>query len=111
LFEADFRKEFFIQGFHNRLLWRVLTDKSEPPISRIFHPVQMHGVIREIYGRYKYYFIRLGQKIATTALNLGIMLIIPFLAEPVKMTIYIHPHFDNNFVDKWTFSTIWGQRA
>jgi hypothetical protein len=86
LFEAIVRGEFTIHGFQNRLLRRVLVDKSAPQISRMLKRLRMHGLIKKIHGRYKYYLTRLGQKIVTTALKLKTLFIIPSLAEPIKMT-------------------------
>jgi hypothetical protein len=86
LFEAIVRGEFFIHGFQNRLLRLVLPDKSGPQISRMLKRLRMHGLIKKIHRTYKYYLTHLGKRVVTTALKLKTMLIIPSLAEPIKMT-------------------------
>jgi len=86
LFEAIVRGEFTIQGFQNRLLRRILNDKSGPQISRMLKRLRMHGLIKKIHGSYRYYLTRLGKRVITTALKLKTMFIIPSLAEPVKTT-------------------------
>jgi hypothetical protein len=86
LFEAIVRGEFNIHGFQNRLLRRVLVDRSGPQISRALKRLRMHGLIKKIHGTYKYYLTRLGQTVVTTALKLKTLFIIPSLAQPIKMT-------------------------
>ena len=86
LFEAIVRGEFTIQGFQNRLLRRILNDKSGPQISRMLKRLRMHGLIKKIHGSYRYYLTRLGKRVITTGLKLKTMFIIPSLAAPVKTT-------------------------
>jgi hypothetical protein len=86
LFEAIVRGEFTIQGFQNRLLRRILDDKSGPQISRMLKRLRMHGLIKKIHGSYRYYLTRLGKKVVTTALKLKAMFIIPSLAQPLNIT-------------------------
>jgi hypothetical protein len=100
LFEAIVRGEFTIRGFQNRLLRLVLVDKSGSQISRMLKRLRMHGLIKKVHGTYKYYLTHLGRKVVTTALKLKTMFIIPSLAEPVKCSINLIDHFDNNFIDK-----------
>lgn len=86
LFESLVRGEFLIQGIQNRLLRRVLASKSGPQISRILKRLRLHGLIKKVHGAYRYYLTRLGKTVITTALKLKTMVIIPSLAEPVKIT-------------------------
>lgn len=86
LFEAIVRGEFTIQGFQNRLLRRILSNKSGPQISRMLKRLRLHGLIKKIHRSYRYYLTRLGKTVITTALKLKTLVIIPSLAEPVKMT-------------------------
>ena len=86
LFEAIVRGEFTIHGFQNRLLRRILIDKSGAQISRMLKRLRMHGLIKKIHGTYRYYLTRLGQKTVMTALKLKTLFIIPSLAEPLKTT-------------------------
>ena len=86
LFEAIVRGEFTIHGFQNRLLRRILIDKSGAQISRMLKRLRIHGLIKKIHGTYRYYLTRLGQKTVMTALKLKTLFIIPSLAEPLKTT-------------------------
>lgn len=86
LFEALVRGEFLIRGVQNRFLRRVLIDKSGAQISRMLKRLRMHGLIKKIHKSYRYYLTRLGKTVITTALKLKTLVVIPSLAQPVKIT-------------------------
>ena len=75
------RGEFMISGFSARDLRRVLTDKTSAQISRLIKRLRVHGLIKRVGKRYKYYLTELGRIVATSALKLREMVIIPQLAN------------------------------
>lgn len=87
LFEAIERGEFNIHGFKNCLLRAVLVGKSGPQISRIIKRLLLHGLIKRVWGTYRYYLTRLGKKVLTTGLKLKTLVVIPSLAEPITAGI------------------------
>jgi pyoverdine/dityrosine biosynthesis protein Dit1 len=87
LFEGIVRGEFHIRGFQNRSLRALLPGMCGSQVSRIFKRLKMHGLIKRVRGTYKYYLTHLGQRVATTALKLRTMFIIPSLMEPAVARI------------------------
>ena len=87
LFESIVRGEFNIRGFQNRSLRAILPGMCGTQVSRIFKRLKMHGLIKRVRGTYKYYLTHLGQKVATSALKLRTMFIIPSLMEPAVVRI------------------------
>jgi hypothetical protein len=83
LFRAIVRGEFTISGFQGRYLRAVLPDVSGPQLSRLLKRLRIHGLIKKIGRRYKYYLTTLGRTVTTAALKLRELVIIPTLNHPV----------------------------
>ena len=81
LFRALLQGEFFINGFTNKQLRRVyLADKSVSQVTRLLKRLRVHGIIKKVGKRYKYYLTAFGQEVAAMALKLREMVVIPTLA-------------------------------
>jgi len=80
LFRTLLQGEFFISGFTNKLLRKYLSDKSASQVTRLLKRLRVHGVIKKVGKRYKYYLTDFGRQSATMALKLREMVIIPELA-------------------------------
>jgi hypothetical protein len=83
LFRTILRGEFTISGFQARQLRGHLADLSGPQLSRCLKRLRTHGLIKKIGKRYKYYLTALGRTVATSALKLRELVIIPMLNQPV----------------------------
>jgi hypothetical protein len=83
LFRTILRGEFTISGFQARQLRHHLVDCSGPQLSRLLKRLRTHGLIKKIGKRYKYYLSTLGRTVATAALKLRELVIIPMLSQPV----------------------------
>jgi hypothetical protein len=70
LFHAIIRGEFTISGFRGCHLRAILPDVSGPQMSRLLKRLRIHGLIKKIGGRYKYYLTTFGRTIVTAALKL-----------------------------------------
>ena len=55
---------------------------SGAPLSRLFKRLRIHGLIKKLGKRYKYYLTTLGRTVATTALTLRELVVIPMLNQP-----------------------------
>jgi hypothetical protein len=75
------RGEFSISGFTNRSLRQHLPHKNAGQISRLLKRLRVHGLIKKIGGRYKYYLTDLGRQVILMALKLRELIIIPQLAH------------------------------
>jgi DNA-binding HxlR family transcriptional regulator len=75
------RGEFTISGLSSRALHTLLPDKSSGQISRLLKRLRVHGLIRKVGHRYKYYLTELGRHAATLALTLRELQAVPALAE------------------------------
>jgi predicted transcriptional regulator len=75
------RGEFCISGFTNKNL-REHLHKSSSQITRLLKRLRVHGLIKKVAGRYKYYLTQLGQVVAM-ALKLREMYVIPEFAYGV----------------------------
>jgi len=84
LFRAMTRGEFTISGFQARTLRPCLPRVSSAQLSRMLKRLRTHGLIKKIGRRYKYYLTNLGRIVATTALKLREMVVIPSLNQPVQ---------------------------
>lgn len=82
LIRAVGRGEFTISGFQNRALQAILPGKNGPQISRMLKRLRTHGLIKKVGRTYKYYLTRLGRSVATMALKMREMFIIPALNCP-----------------------------
>jgi hypothetical protein len=81
LFRALLQGEFFISGFTNKQLREYLSDKSACQVTRLLKRLRVHGVIKKVGKRYKYYLTDFGRQTAALALKLREMLVIPTLAH------------------------------
>ena len=82
LFRTILRGEFPISGFQARQLRQHLPDHSGPQLSRLLKRLRTHGLIKKIGKRYKYSLTTLGRTVATTALKLRELVLIPLLTQP-----------------------------
>jgi DNA-binding IclR family transcriptional regulator len=82
LFRALLRGEFTISGFQTRHLHQRLPHLSPPQLSRCLTRLRTHGLIKKIGHCNKYYLTALGRSVATTALKLRELVIIPALTHP-----------------------------
>lgn len=81
LFEAIIQGGHNLNGFTNKMVRRVLLDKSGSQISRLFKRLRTHGIIKKVGKTYKYYLTKLGRQVVMTALKLRRIVIIPSLAD------------------------------
>jgi hypothetical protein len=82
LFRLLLHGEFFISGFANKSLRQLLPNKSSSQMSRLLKRLRVHGLIKKVRSRYKYYLTEFGRQVATMALKLREIYIIPSLAHP-----------------------------
>jgi hypothetical protein len=80
LFRSLLQGEFFISGFTNKQLRTYLSDKSASQVTRLLKRLRVHGVIKKVSKRYKYYLTDFGREATAMALKLREMIIIPQLA-------------------------------
>jgi hypothetical protein len=80
LFRTLLQGEFFINGFTNKQLRTYLSDKSASQVTRLLKRLRVHGVIKKVGKRYKYYLTDFGRQTAAMALKLREMAVIPALA-------------------------------
>jgi len=80
LFRSLLQGEFFISGFTNKQLRNHLSAKSARQVTRLLKRLRVHGVIKKVGKRYKYYLTDFGREVAAMALKLREMVIIPQLA-------------------------------
>ncbi len=83
LFQAILRGEWTISGFQARQLREHLPSLSGAQLSRVLKRLRLHGLLKKIGKRYKYYLTTLGRTVATAALKLRELVIIPMLNQPV----------------------------
>jgi hypothetical protein len=82
LFRTLLRGEFFISGFTNKALRHLLPDKNAGQITRLLKRLRVHGLIKKVGRRYKYYLTDFGRQVIVMALKLREMTVIPELAQP-----------------------------
>jgi len=75
------RGEFVVTGLTNKALRQCLPDKNPGQVSRLLKRLRLHGLIKKVGQHYKYYLTNLGRRVATMALKLREMYIIPTLAQ------------------------------
>ena len=80
LFRLLLDGQFVIQGFCNKGLRQHLTGKSSSQITRLLKRLRVHGLIKRVGTRYRYYLTEFGRQVAALALKLREMVIIPNLA-------------------------------
>lgn len=83
LFQAILRGEFTISGFQARTLHARLPHLAGARLSRMLKRLRIHGLIKKIGHRYKDYLTTLGRTVATAALKLRELVVIPTLNHPV----------------------------
>ena len=84
LFRTLLQGEFFISGFTNKQLRTYLSEKSASQVTRLLKRLRVHGVIKKVGKRYKYYLTDFGRQTAAMALKLREMVVIPTLAYPAN---------------------------
>jgi hypothetical protein len=80
LFRTLLQGEFFISGFTNKQLRAYLSEKSASQVTRLLKRLRVHGIIKKVGKRYKYYLTDFGLQSAAMALKLREMVVIPTLA-------------------------------
>jgi hypothetical protein len=80
LFRLLLSGEFGISGFANGDLRAHLTDKNSGQVTRLIKRLRIHGLIKRAGKRYRYYLTDFGCRVATLALKLREMVVIPSLA-------------------------------
>ena len=81
LFRTLLRGEFVIQGFTNKCLRQRLHGKNSGQVTRLLKRLRVHGLIKRVGRRYKYYLTAFGQQVATMTLKLRETVLIPSLAH------------------------------
>lgn len=79
VFRVLVRGEFSISGFTNKDLRRHL-DKTSAQVTRLLKRLRVHGLIKKVGRRYKYYLTQLGRQVVLMLLKLRQTVIIPELA-------------------------------
>ena len=74
------RGEFTISGFTNKSLRQHLPHKNSGQVSRLLKRLRVHGLIKKVGRRYKYYLTEFGREVIMMALKLREIVIIPELA-------------------------------
>jgi hypothetical protein len=77
------RGEFVIQGFTNKSLRQNLNGKNCGQVTRLLKRLRVHGLVKRVGRRYKYYLTAFGRQVATMALKLREMVIIPSFAYAI----------------------------
>ena len=72
--------QFLIQGFSNHALRQFIPDKNSGQISRLLKRLRVHGLIRKVPKRHRYYLTTFGRQAAILALKLRELVSIPHLA-------------------------------
>ncbi len=78
------RGKFAISGFANKTLRQYLPHKNSGQITRLLKRLRVHGIIKKVGRRYKYYLTEFGRQVALMALKLREMIIIPQLARGIE---------------------------
>ncbi len=76
------RGEFMISGLTNRAVRAWLPDQNTGQVSRLLKRLRVHGLLRKVGRCYKYYLTDFGRQVATLALKLRELVVIPTLARP-----------------------------
>lgn len=76
------RGEFAISGLTHKTVQQALPDKTSGQVSRLLKRLRVHGLIKKVGKRYKYYLTDLGRQVAAMALKLREMVVIPTLSQP-----------------------------
>lgn len=82
LFEIIQRGEFNISGLQARDLKKHFPNATPSAIGRMLKRLRVHGLLKKIGNRYKYYLTALGRTAAAAALKLRELVVIPAMAMP-----------------------------
>lgn len=74
------RGEFTISGLTSMALRKLLPDKTAGQISRLLKRFRVHGLLKRVGRRYKYYLTHIGRQVAVMALKLRELYVIPTFA-------------------------------
>ena len=80
VFLAVVRGEFTISGFRNRDLQPLLAQTGQQ-VSRLLTRLRLHGLIKKVARRHKYYMTSLGKRVIACALRFMSECIVPTLAQ------------------------------
>ena len=72
--------EFNISGFRNKDIRQKIKTKSQGQISRIIKSLRIHGVIKKVAKKYKYYVTENGKDILLSIFRMKELYIIPSLS-------------------------------
>jgi menaquinone-dependent protoporphyrinogen IX oxidase len=75
------RGEFAISGLTSHDLRRLLPEKTKGQISRLLKRLRVHGLLKRIGRRYKYYLTKIGRQVTAMALKLRELYVIPTFAH------------------------------
>ena len=75
------RGELVACGLSSRDLHILLPDKSKGQISRLIKRFRVHGLVKKVAHRYRYYLTELGRQAATLALKLRELQAVPALTH------------------------------
>jgi predicted transcriptional regulator of viral defense system len=82
------RGEHAITGFQHNDIQRKLPRLSSNQISRQLKRLRVHGLIKRIGRRYKYYLTELGRRAVITGLKLRELFVLPQLASPAPVSAF-----------------------
>ena len=71
--------EFLVDGISNAALRQHLTDKNSGQVSRLIKRLRVHGILKKVANRYRYFLTTLGQQVVLTAFKLKDLFVIPQL--------------------------------
>lgn len=74
--------EFVIQGLTNKQLRTKLVDKSSAQVSHLLKRLRVHGLLKKVSRSFRYYLTDFGRQVATLALTLQHVVIVPALNQP-----------------------------
>lgn len=81
LFRILLRGEFAISGLTRRAVGQLLPEKTPGQVSRLLKRLRVHGLLKKVGHRYKYYLTALGQQVAALVLKLREQWLVPALAS------------------------------
>lgn len=77
------RGEFTISGLTSIALRKLMPEKAAGQISRMLKRLRVHGLIKRVGRRYKYYLTQMGRQVAVMALKLRELYVIPIFAQAI----------------------------
>jgi hypothetical protein len=85
LFRTLLRGEFVIQGFTNQSLREHLDGQNCGQVTRLLKRLRVHGLVKRVGKRYRYYLTAFGRQVAAMALMLRELVVIPSLAHDAHL--------------------------